>query len=134
MVFKQKIQTMLDGIPYAWPSSGDLGHYEAWYTSLLYMSFRTTPVDRKAEEMTSHGRSDLVILHQNQVFVLELKMVEGSKHMERKVQEGLDGAIMQIREQGYAEKYRDLDQPIHLIGMVFGEEDRNLLEIRVEKF
>ncbi|MCY4217736.1 MAG: AAA family ATPase [Gammaproteobacteria bacterium] len=132
LTFKQKIQTMLDGIPYARPSSGDLGHYEAWYTSLLYMSFRTTPVDLKAEEMTSHGRSDLVILHQNQVFVLELKMVKGSKNIERKVKEGLDEAITQIRTKGYAEKYRDLDQPIHLIGMVFGEEDRNLLDIRVE--
>ncbi len=132
-VFKQKIQAMLEGIPYAWPSSGDLGHYEAWYASLLYMSFRTTPVDLKAEEMTSHGRSDLVILHLNQVFVLEFKMVKGSKHMERKVEEGLDEAITQIREKGYGEKYRDLDQPIHLIGMVFGEEDRNLLDIRVEK-
>ncbi|MCY4050329.1 MAG: AAA family ATPase [Gammaproteobacteria bacterium] len=132
-VFKQKIQAMLEGIPYAWPSSGDLGHYESWYTSLLYMSFRTTPVDLKAEEMTSHGRSDLVILHLNQVFVLEFKMVKGSKHMERKVEEGLDEAITQIREKGYGEKYRDLDQPIHLIGMVFGEEDRNLLDIRVEK-
>ncbi|MCY4051854.1 MAG: AAA family ATPase [Gammaproteobacteria bacterium] len=134
LAFKQKIQTMLDGIPYAWPSSGDLSHYEAWYTSLLYMSFRTTPVDLKAEEMTSRGRSDLVILHQNQVFVLELKMVQGDKNIERKVKEGLDEAITQIRTKGYAEKYRDLDQPIHLIGMVFGEEDRNLLEIRVEKF
>ncbi|MCY4051559.1 MAG: AAA family ATPase [Gammaproteobacteria bacterium] len=132
LAFKQKIQTMLDGIPYAWPSSGDLSHYEAWYTSLLYMSFRTTPVDLKAEEMTSRGRSDLVILHQNQVFVLELKMVKGSKNIERKVKEGLDEAIMQIRTKGYAEKYRDLDQPIHLIGMVFGEEKRNLLDIRVE--
>ncbi|MCY4218252.1 MAG: PD-(D/E)XK nuclease domain-containing protein, partial [Gammaproteobacteria bacterium] len=96
-------------------------------------SFRTTPVDLKAEEMTSHGRSDLVILHLNQVFVLEFKMVKGSKHMERKVEEGLDEAITQIREKGYGEKYRDLDQPIHLIGLVFGEEDRNLLDIRVEK-
>ncbi|MCY4050606.1 MAG: PD-(D/E)XK nuclease domain-containing protein, partial [Gammaproteobacteria bacterium] len=96
-------------------------------------SFRTTPVDLKAEEMTSHGRSDLVILHQNQVFVLELKMVKGSKNMERKVEKGLNEAIMQIREHGYAEKYRDLDQPIHLIGLVFGEKKRNLLDIRVEK-
>ncbi len=42
----------------------------------------------------------------------------------------LDSAIRQIRERGYAEKYRDRGEPIHLTGMVFG--DRTLLEICVE--
>ncbi|MCY4050060.1 MAG: PD-(D/E)XK nuclease domain-containing protein, partial [Gammaproteobacteria bacterium] len=132
--FKEKIQAMLDGIPYAWPSSGGLERYESWYASLLSMSFRTTRVDLKAEEMSSHGRSDLVILHANQVFVLEFKMVKSGNNMERKVKKGLEEAITQTRAKGYAKKYRDLDQPIHLIGMVFGEEVRNLLDIRVEMY
>ncbi|MCY4226609.1 MAG: hypothetical protein OXF20_02735 [Gammaproteobacteria bacterium] len=49
------------------------------------MSFRTTPVDLRAEEMTSHGRLDMVLLHEGQVFVLELKTVKGKKDMKRKV-------------------------------------------------
>ena len=131
--FMAKVQAMLRGIPHAWHDSGNLGSYESWYASLLYMSFRTTPVELKAEEMTSHGRSDMVVLHEGQVFVLEFKMAEGGENSEEKVKEGLDEALAQIRARGYAEKYRDLDQPIHLIGMVFGEKDRNLLDIRVEK-
>ena len=96
--FKENIQPMFKGIPYAWSSSGGLERYESWYASLLSMSFRTTRVDLKAEEMSGHGRSDLVILHENQIFVLEFKMVEDSESKERKVEEGLDEAITQIRE------------------------------------
>ncbi len=131
--FQVKIKAMLSGIPHAWPDSGSLDHHESWFASLLYMSFRTTAVDLKAEEMTSHGRSDLVVLHENQVFVFEFKVLEGSENMEERTKEELDKAIEQIRTKKYADKYLDRGEPIHLIGMVFGEKARNLLDIRVER-
>jgi len=62
------------------------------------------------------------------VFVLEFKMAEDESGTEK----GLDSAIAQIREKGYAEKYRDRGEPIHLVGMVFGKRERNLLGIRAE--
>ena len=60
--------------------------------------------------------------------MLEFRMVRDKKG----IRKALDSAIAQIREKGYAEKYRDRGEPIHLIGMVFGRKKRNLLEIRVE--
>ncbi len=131
--FQVKIKAMLSGIPHAWPDSGSLDHHESWFASLLYLCFRTTQVELKAEEMTSHGRSDLVVLHENQVFVFEFKVLEGSENMEERTKEELDKAIEQIRAKKHAEKYLDRGEPIHLIGMVFGEKARNLLDIRVEK-
>ncbi|MCY4050122.1 MAG: PD-(D/E)XK nuclease domain-containing protein [Gammaproteobacteria bacterium] len=128
-VFKEKIQDLLSGFPHIWFDQANLGDYEAWYASLLYLCFRTTPVDLKAEEMTKHGRSDLVLLHENQVFVLELKMIE----YETGVEKALDHALAQIREKGYANKCRNRKEPIHLIGMVFGKKERELRDIRVEK-
>jgi len=92
------------------------------------MCFRTTGVELRAEEATSHGRSDMVVLHAGRVFVLEFKMAEDKK----KTGESLDGAIAQIREKGYAEKYRDRGEPVHLVGMVFGGEKRSLLGLRTE--
>ncbi len=127
-LFREKIRKLLSGIPHSWHDSGDLGHYESWYASLLYMGFRTTRVEVKAEEASSHGRSDMVLLHEGQVFVLEFKMVKDKTEAEQ----GLDSAIKQIREKGYAEKYRGRGELVHLIGMVFGRKKRNLLEIRVE--
>ncbi len=44
----------------------------------------------------------------------------------------LDAAMVQMRKRGYAEKYRDLGEPVHLIDMACGREARNLLEIRAE--
>ncbi len=126
--FRKKIQRLLEEIPYEWHASGKLGRYESWYAGLLYMSFRTTRVDLKAEDSSSHGRSDMVLLHQGQVFVLEFKMVEDDKG----VQEALDSAIIQIRERRYAEQYRDRGEPVHLIGMVFSRRKRNLIDMRVE--
>ena len=126
---KEQIRSFLAGIPHQWHDSGNPGHHESWYASLLYMCFRTTQVDLKVEESSSHGRSDMVLLHENQVFVLEFKMVKDGTETE----EGLDSAITQIREKRYAEKYLDRGEPIHLIGMVFGKKERDLLAIRAEQ-
>ncbi len=129
-LFKKKIQDLLSEFPHAWHDTAKLGDYESWYASLLYLCFRTTEVGLKAEEMTRHGRSDLVLLHEKQVFVLELKMVED----ETGTEPGLDSAIAQIREKGCARKYRGHGAPVHLIGMAFGRKERDLLDIRVEQF
>ncbi len=93
------------------------------------MSFRTTRVNLTAEDMSSHGRSDMAVLHQGQVFILEFKMAEDAA----KTEQALDGAIAQMRQRGYANKYRDQGEPIHLVGLVFGRKERNLLDVRAEK-
>ncbi|MCY4218911.1 MAG: PD-(D/E)XK nuclease domain-containing protein [Gammaproteobacteria bacterium] len=116
-VFMEKIQDLLAEFPHTWYDTANLGDYESWYASLLYLCFRTTQVDLKAEEVTKHGRSDMVLLHENQVFILELKMVDNKTGFEK----GLDSALAPIREKGYAQKYRIRKEPIHLIGMVFGK-------------
>jgi len=69
-----------------------------------------------------------VLLHGGRVFVLEFKKADDGSGTGK----GLDRAIRQIREKGYAEKYRERGEPVHLVGMVFGGEKRNLLGIRAE--
>lgn len=85
----------------------------------LYMGFRTTEADLRVEEASSHGRSDMALVQEGKVFVLEFKAVE----RQSKAEEGLDSTITQIRER---------EGPIHLTGMVFGRKERNLIDIRVE--
>ncbi len=128
--FAAQLQSYLAGVPYAWHDHGGLSRYEAWYASLVYMGFRTIEVDLRVEAMSSHGRADLVVLQSGQVFVLEFKVVrevgEGS------VDKTLDRAMVQMRERGYGEPYRDRGEPIHLVAIVFGGAERNLLGIRVD--
>ncbi len=126
--FAERFRSYLSGIPYQWHASGDLARYEAWYASLLHMCFRAIGVDVRTEDASSHGRADMVVLTGGQVFVLEFKMADGDSDAAA----ALSAAITQMRELGYAEKYRGRGEPVHLIGVVCGREARNLLEVRVE--
>ncbi len=127
--FGERLQAYLSGIPHQWYDGSRIERYEAHYAGMLYMAFRSIGLDLRAEDPSNHGRADMVVFHAGQVFVLEFKMAAGDGDTERV----LDGAIAQMRDRGYAEKYRDRGGPIHLVGMVFGGGERNLLGIRASK-
>ncbi len=126
--FGERLRVFLAGIPYQWHASGDLARYEAWYASLLYMCLQATGVQLRVEDASSHGRADMVVLTGGQVFVLEFKMADGDIGTKA----ALDVAIAQMRERGYAEKYRGRGEPVHLVGVACGRVARNLLEVRAE--
>ncbi|MDR0701250.1 MAG: PD-(D/E)XK nuclease domain-containing protein [Azoarcus sp.] len=42
------------------------------------------------------------------------------------------GALQQIKDKGYADKYRGLGQPIHLIGVEFSREQRRVAGFEVQ--
>ena len=126
--FAETLKAYLASIPYAWHNN-DLARYEAWSASLLQMCFRAIGVDMRAEEASSHGSADMVVETGGQVFVLEFKMAETDADIETKMAE----AFTQMRDRGYANRYRDRDEPIHRIAVVCGREARNLLEVRTEQ-
>ena len=72
--------------------------------------FRVTAEDRQ-----SHGRADLVAETPERVFVFELK-VDGTPQE----------ALAQIKEKGYAEPYRHSGKEVHLIGLSFDGQTRQL--------
>ena len=76
------------------------------------------------EDSTSRGRVDMVVRFNGHVYLFEFKVVELAP-------EG--GAMAQLKARGYAEKYRDLGQPIHLIGVEFSREERNIAAFEVER-
>ena len=41
-------------------------------------------------------------------------------------------ALEQLKVKGYAEKYRQYNEPIHLIGVEFSREERNIVGLEVE--
>jgi len=95
---------------------------------MLYLCFRAVGADLAAEDSSSHGRADMVVFHASQVFVLEFKMAADGEPP----QAALDRAIQQMRERGYADKYRGRGNPIQLIAAVFSQNQRNLLALRAE--
>ncbi len=126
--FAARLRSYLAEIPYQWHARGDLARYEAWYAGLLHMCLRAIGVELRAEEASGRGRADMVALTGGQVFVLEFKVVERDDGAEA----ALDLALAQMRERGYADRYRHRGEPVHLVGVACGREARNLLEIRAE--
>ena len=111
------------GIPYEWYRRNDLAHYEGYWAALMYSHFAAAGLDVRVEAMTSHGRLDMAVVCPGHVHLYEFKVVKGKP-------EGR--ALGQMRERGYADKYRDLGIPIRLIGIEFGEAERNITAFSVE--
>ncbi len=126
--FAKALRIVLDGIPNQWHSAYDMAQLEGWYSSIVYACLQFVNGDIRAEESTRLGRSDLVLVRDDQVFLFEFKMLAKSGDADRVASE----AIRQIRERDYASKYRDGTKNIHLIGMVFCAKKRNLATLKVE--
>ena len=71
-----------------------------------------------AEDSGSRGRADMAIRAGGRVYLFEFKVVERGR-------EGT--ALAQLREKGYADKYRRLGRPVHLIGVEFSRAERNVV-------
>ena len=121
--FAVHLRTFFAGIPYLWQTTKDSARYEAWYAFVLYAWFRTIGLDLQVEVSSGRSRADMVVLHGGQVFVFEFKMFTGEYDSNAAAR----SAIQQIQEKGYAEKYRGRSGPVHLAGVAFDPNSRNLV-------
>ena len=116
-------RAFLAGIPDEWYARTGMAEYEAHYASVFYSHFAAAGMDVRVEESSVRGRADMAVLFNANVYVFEFKLVDREP-------QGL--ALARIRERGRADKYRDLGWPIHLIGVEFGREERNIVAFSVE--
>ena len=112
------------GIPYEWHTKNDIANYEGYYASVFYSHFAALGLDVAVEDSGSHGRLDMAVRFNGNVYVFEFKVVERA---------GEGAAMAQLKERRYADRYRALDQPIHLIAVEFSSETRNLAAFEVER-
>ena len=111
-------------IPYEWYTNNDIADYEGYYASVFYSYFAALGLDITVEDSSSHGRLDMAVLFNDQVYLFEFKVVELAS---------AGAAMAQLQERRYADKYRDLGQPIHLIGVEFSKDERNIAAFDVEQ-
>ena len=117
--FIEKLKALYAHLTYG---STESSVHEASYQRPLYAILASYPGLRViAEDAQAHGRADLVAESRRAVYVFELK-VKGS------AQE----ALAQIKDRGYAEPYRALGKPIHLIGLAFDPATHTLADALVE--
>ena len=110
-------------IPYEWYTNNDIARYEGYYASVFYSYFAALGLDITVEDSSSHGRLDMAVLFNGHVYLFEFKVVEMAS---------AGAAMAQLKERRYADKYRALDQPIHLIGVEFSKDERNVAAFDVE--
>ncbi len=116
-------RAFLASIPNEWYANTGIAGYEAHYASVFYSHFVAAGMDVRAEESTARGRSDLTLLYNGNVYLFEFKVADGKPQ---------GRALAQIRERGYADKYRRPGVPVHLIGVEFGREERNIVGFEFE--
>ena len=117
-------QAFFASIPYEWYTNNDIARYEGYYASVFYSYFAALGLDISVEDSTSHGRLDMAVRFKGNVYLFEFKVVEMA---------GTGAAMAQLKEKRYADKYRDLGQPIHLIAVEFSKDARNIAAFDVER-
>ena len=117
------IRALFAAIPCQWHVNNDIANFEGYYASVFYSHFAATGLDVVVEDSSSRGRVDMAVRLEASVLLFEFKVVERA---------GEGSAISQLRERGYADKYAHLGEPIHLIGVEFSRESRNVAGFVVE--
>jgi hypothetical protein len=110
-------------IPHDWFRKNRIDEFEGYYASVFYASFAALGFDIVPEDVTNQGKLDMAVKFNGQVYLFEFKVVEA---------EAEGKALQQIRDKKYADKYRALEQPIHLIGIEFSKKARNVVGFEVE--
>ncbi len=105
-------------IPHQWYMNSPVAKYEAHYASVIHSCFLMEGFEPVAEDSGSLGRADMAIRAGGRVYLFEFKVVERGR-------EGT--ALAQLREKGYADKYRRLGRSVHLIGVEFSRQERNVV-------
>ena len=120
---EELLRAMLAGIPHQWHGRNPMAEYEGFYASVLYAHFAATGAEVRAEESGSLGRADLCVRAFGRAYVFEFKM---------KGRAGPETALAQLKARGYADRYRGLGEPIHLVGVEFSAETRNITGFETE--
>ena len=111
-------------IPHQWYTNNDIANFEGYYAAVFYAYFAGLGLDVAVEDSTSLGRLDMAVRFNGNVYLFEFKVVELAP-------EG--SAMAQLKAKGYADKYRHLRQPIHMIAVEFSKASRNVLALEVEQ-
>jgi hypothetical protein len=122
-VMQALLRALFASIPNDWYRRNELAGFEGYYASVFYSHFAALGLDIRLEDTTNHGRIDMAVLFQGQVYLFEFKVVE---------QVAKGAALQQLKDRGYADKYRARGEPIHLIGVEFSKADRNIVGFEVE--
>ena len=104
-------------ISYQWHTRGSAARYESYYVSVFYTYFAALGLDIAVEDITSRGRIDMTVRTPQRIWLFEFK-VAGTPPK--------GAGMQQMRDRGYADKYRAHGLPILLVAIEFDPETRSI--------
>jgi hypothetical protein len=130
-------------IPHDWYRNTPIAQYEGDFASVFYTFFASSGLDTIPENTTNTGRLDLAVRYAGQVFLFEFKVVDSGVPASPRSEErtgrlvgsgdtATGSALAQIKDRGYANKYRASGMPVHLIGIEFSRTQRNITGFNTE--
>ncbi|SDO94566.1 PD-(D/E)XK nuclease superfamily protein [Halomonas shengliensis] len=117
------LKALFAGLPHDWYRNNPIAKYEGHYASVFYSHFAALGVDVTVEDASHHGRVDMTVEAFGHLYLFEFKVVE-------QLPEGR--ALQQIKDKGYTDKYRAAGKPIHMIGVEFSRERRQIVGFECE--
>lgn len=114
---KDTLNRAFSHIPYSlWQKEN-----EQYYHALVHLMFSLLGVYIFSEVQTQKGRTDSIVMFENEVFIFEFKLNKSAEE-----------AFFQIENNGYADKFKDSGMPIYKIGVNFSSEKKEVEEVILE--
>lgn len=117
------LRALYASIPHDWYRNNPIAQYEGHNASVFYSHFAALALNITVEDASNHGRVDMTVDFGGHIYLFEFKVVE-------QLPEGK--ALAQLIEKGYADKYRASGKPLHLVGVEFSSEKREIVAFDVQ--
>lgn len=99
--------------------------YEAYYHSVVYLILRLLGFNVNAERPNNLGRMDALLELPNAIYIIEFKIMDEEQSNSESM---ANLALQQIKEKGYDTPFRGTEKKIILLGIVFGKQNRNIVD------
>ena len=121
-VIETIFKSLLASIAYNNFTNNKIENYEGFYASVIYAYFAGAGFERVvAEDVTNDGRIDLSVFIDDMLYIFEFKVNQ-------------KGALAQIKEKNYPQKYQTKFSDIFIVGVEFDSTSRNVVNYEWEKY
>jgi hypothetical protein len=119
-----QFKALFASIPYQWYMNNPIAQYEGYFASVFYSHLAAVGLTLMPEDVSLAGRVDLTIDFEQQIFLVEFKVVD---------KEPTGEAMAQLKARDYAAKYRARGKSIFLVGVEFSKTERQIVGFEWER-
>ncbi|SEP88583.1 PD-(D/E)XK nuclease superfamily protein [Ectothiorhodospira magna] len=117
------LRALYAALPHDWYRNNPIARYEGHYASVFYSHLAALGLNIVVEDASNTGKVDMTVDFNGHIWLFEFKVVE-------QVPEGK--ALQQLKDRGYGDKYRGQGKPVHLVGVEFSRQQRQVVGFECE--